>query len=229
MEVIQKSYNIYNYNDIIKEQWLKNQAIIAIREKVIKERLKLEITSKNIKNKLICLGFMNPTIEYYIDRNLDGDAMFNCSDLNFDVFFNAYKNKITLTKREIKAIKYARTCKAPAGKFTKYGWCYVHKYWFDYRENPYYFNCKYKRVDKLIINSFKKLSIFLNQIVRELDKEIFRTIQNVYKHNLQDEKILEKIKANNYKFIEKKIDGISNKYICLLEENRKSERFISLL
>ena len=57
MEVIQKSYKIYDYNDVIKEEWLKNLAITAIREKVINERVKLEITSKNIKNKLINLGF----------------------------------------------------------------------------------------------------------------------------------------------------------------------------
>lgn len=193
MYTIIKEYNIYNYQDILNNENLK--------QKILEKNWDINISFDDWYNyiidewteKLEQLGFIKPSI-YFTGFYSQGDGASFTADI--DIKLAAQKSGL-FTDREINLLYtlwYYGLIGASIIRTT-------HRY---YHENTtvleYYgeLQTNWKYIEKVV----NKLWKYLESTRYNLSKEIFKDLENEYNYLISDVAILETIQANDYEFYE---------------------------
>lgn len=201
MRQVTRTYNVYNYEDLMKEENLLIKETVLqkrkeyIQEMDIFERCVVEPIIENWVNKLSEIGFVNPSIQYSGFYSQGDGASFDCDYIDWLTFLNS---------KEIAVIKEIELM----FHISPHDLC-LKIYKNDFATHYSHGNTRYVSASAhanyenqdlhMAVTSFIQL---LNWKRAEYCAEIYRELQNGYEELHKDETILQEINECDLEFYE---------------------------
>lgn len=194
MRKITKEYIVYDYNDILQNDELK-QKVLQNYYDINNNYDWYDYIISEWESKLEKIGFIKPEINFSGFWSQGDGASFTCEYIDIKTIAK-YSN--LFTNREINIL------------YALYNYGYIeagikrntHHYYHKYTVTNEFYDglmpVRYKHFQKIV----DKLKNYISDIVLDLCDEIYKDLEKEYEYLTSEESILETIKANEYLFNE---------------------------
>lgn len=190
-----KTYNIYNYKDLLQNEELKQ--IVLDKQAYINVDLTdwQDYIIEDWIEKLENIGFINPEINYTGFYSQGDGASFTCKEINIQ---QVAQQLNIFTNRELNILKALQDNGYIEAAIKRYNYHYSHEKSIacEYYDGDMKADWKYLQT---IVNKFFNN---IDNFIIELSLSIYKDLQNEYEYLTSEQAILDTIEANDYEFYE---------------------------
>lgn len=203
MRTVTKTLDIYSIEDVKKNEELKELVLEKNRDINVDNNYWFDDTLETWKERLREYGFIDPDIRFSGFWTQGDGASFTSKDVYLDLYLKAFR-PTAYSDRQIKLfLDLIRSYDVVEFYVVRRDNRYVHEYttsvWYD--EYLDKFN-RCPRLQRFLIQFIEYLRAYMQDKIEELNREIYKDLNDEYGYLESDEAVMEALEANGYEFTE---------------------------